>query len=352
MDASEIYKSLKYHFNMLTLLPVFSLFILCPEYIGAQSNLKQFPGGDKAYKAFLKNNLVLPEHVASGETEGVVKIKFDVSEKGIVTNIRVTESMDSLCDSEAIRLATTFPKLEATKKSTTPVRSSQTLSILFCNYQHATYIHKSKNLQEYINDNLNRPVEADDNEAGSKVMVSLFINKEGEMQEASILESLSPECDQAALELANKMKIWKPAQNGAGESIDSHYKLSVPFNGKLTLPQYPGGEKKMLDFIGKNLVYPSDAEQRNIQGRVIVRFTVDISGEIQDAEVVGNVYPSLDIEALRVVNKMPKWKPGLVGNKPERIFFTIPIHYRLRDKTKENKQIHNNNTSSKRRGLI
>ena len=65
------------------------------------------------------------------------------------------------------------------------------------------------------------------------------------------------------------------------------------------------------------------------QGRVIVQFVVNRDGSIVDAKVVRSVDPYLDKEALRVINTMPKWKPGMQRGKPVRVKFTVPVMFRL-----------------------
>ena len=92
---------------------------------------------------------------------------------------------------------------------------------------------------------------------------------------------------------------------------------------------FPGGEKAMLKFINKNVVYPRTAMDNGISGTVIVGFVVEKSGEITNVEVVGKVSKELDEEAVRVVMKMPKWKPGTVEGEPVRSYQRLPIHFQV-----------------------
>lgn len=95
------------------------------------------------------------------------------------------------------------------------------------------------------------------------------------------------------------------------------------------MPQFPGGEAKLLEFINKGIKYPVIAQENGIQGRVICSFVVNRDGSVVDAEVVRGVDPSLDKEALRVINTMPKWTPGKQRGKPVRVKYTVPITFRL-----------------------
>ncbi|WP_085535035.1 energy transducer TonB [Massilibacteroides vaginae] len=95
------------------------------------------------------------------------------------------------------------------------------------------------------------------------------------------------------------------------------------------MPKFPGGEAKLLEFINKGIKYPVIAQENGIQGRVICSFVVNRDGTVVDAEVVRGVDPSLDKEALRVINTMPKWTPGKQRGKPVRVKYTVPITFRL-----------------------
>lgn len=95
------------------------------------------------------------------------------------------------------------------------------------------------------------------------------------------------------------------------------------------MPKFPGGETKLLEFINKGIKYPVIAQENGIQGRVICSFVVNRDGTVVDAEVVRGVDPSLDKEALRVINTMPKWTPGKQRGKPVRVKYTVPITFRL-----------------------
>ncbi len=76
------------------------------------------------------------------------------------------------------------------------------------------------------------------------------------------------------------------------------------------MPEFPGGMAECLKFIGKNVKYPTIAQENGVQGRVIIQFVVNQDGSIVDPVVMRSVDPYLDKEALRVIKMMPKWKPG------------------------------------------
>ncbi len=95
------------------------------------------------------------------------------------------------------------------------------------------------------------------------------------------------------------------------------------------MPEFPGGEAALRAFIAKSINYPVIAQENGIQGKVYVTFVVDKDGGISEAKVARGVDASLDKEALRVVNMLPKWKPGKQRGKPVRVSYTVPISFVL-----------------------
>ena len=94
-------------------------------------------------------------------------------------------------------------------------------------------------------------------------------------------------------------------------------------------PEFPGGNAAMMKFLSDNIKYPIIAQENGIQGRVITNFVVERDGSITDVQVVRGVDPSLDKEAIRVIQSMPKWKAGKQRGSAVRVRFTLPVVFRL-----------------------
>jgi protein TonB len=94
-------------------------------------------------------------------------------------------------------------------------------------------------------------------------------------------------------------------------------------------PEYPGGAGEMATFIQDNFEYPEIAREMGEQGTVWIEFVVYKDGSIKDTKVVKGVSKTIDAEALRVVKRMPKWKPGEQAGKSVNVRYTIPIKVRL-----------------------
>lgn len=96
------------------------------------------------------------------------------------------------------------------------------------------------------------------------------------------------------------------------------------------MPEYPGGQAALFEYLQKNVKYPADAEKKKVEGRVLVTFVVNTDGSITDIEVFKKAFPSLDAEAVRVISGMPKWVPGEQKGQKVRVKYTVPISFRLK----------------------
>lgn len=97
------------------------------------------------------------------------------------------------------------------------------------------------------------------------------------------------------------------------------------------MPEFPGGDSEIMKFIANNLQYPASAIENEIQGKVIVQFTVTKTGEVSDVSVMRSVDPDIDQEAVRVISKLPKFKPGTQNGKAVNVRYTYPVTFRLQN---------------------
>nr|WP_319266827.1 M56 family metallopeptidase [uncultured Draconibacterium sp.] len=95
------------------------------------------------------------------------------------------------------------------------------------------------------------------------------------------------------------------------------------------MPEFPGGDIALRKFIANSIKYPEIAIEKGIQGKVYVTFVVTGDGKIANAKIARGVDPSIDKEALRVVNTLPKWKPGYQRGKTVNVSYTVPINFVL-----------------------
>jgi protein TonB len=107
---------------------------------------------------------------------------------------------------------------------------------------------------------------------------------------------------------------------GNGDIHDAYTKVDE-------MPDFPGGETALRQFLFTNIRYPAKALEKNIQGNVYVDFIIETDGSISEIWVPNSIHPLLDAEAIRVVHLMPNWIPGKQNGKPVRVKYCVPIRF-------------------------
>ena len=141
---------------------------------------------------------------------------------------------------------------------------------------------------------------------------------------ANIPELQSEEIQQTVA-LPAKKEIAKSTPIAQSKSIPD----SVVFEVVEVMPEFPGGQQALMQYLAKNIKYPVTAHENGKQGRVIVSFVVKKDGNISDIKVARSVDPYLDKEAERVIAAMPNWKPGKQRGQAVNVRFTVPVTFRL-----------------------
>ena len=218
-------------------------------------------------------------------------------------------------------------------------------------------------LMKYLQKEIKYPQEAIDKGIGGKVIVQFVVNTDGSICNDSVVRSVDPILDAEAIRVVRSMPNWTPGKQ-RGEPVRVRFTMPVAFgmggnttsgtphtytnttvkqktvakqddaedeivNAPEELAVYPGGMGELMKFLSRNIKYPKEAQDKGIQGRVVLQFVVNKDGSICDSKVVKAVDPQLDAEALRVINAMPNWTPGKQKGEPVRTRFTLPVSFRL-----------------------
>ena len=109
-----------------------------------------------------------------------------------------------------------------------------------------------------------------------------------------------------------------------GETEDDQIFISVQ-----QMPEFPGGQMALRRYIAEHIQYPVLARENDIEGVVTVQFVVGKKGEVSNVFVIRGVDPLLDSEAVRVVKSLPRFKPGMQQGRPVKVWFTLPIVFKL-----------------------
>lgn len=150
---------------------------------------------------------------------------------------------------------------------------------------------------------------------------------------------LEDQIDETSEEFAKSLDSFKEdlkasAPAAAGDAASSNtYKDTkgrTVYTFASEMPSYPGGDQEMFKFLRKNIKYPREARQNNVQGTSIVNFVVGQDGFVEDVELAKSSGDDLlDSEALRVVSGMSGWNPGKQNGDPVLVRYSLPIKFQL-----------------------
>ena len=98
------------------------------------------------------------------------------------------------------------------------------------------------------------------------------------------------------------------------------------------MPEFPGGVAELMKYLMTHIQYPANAAKNNIEGRVVVQFVIEKTGEIGEVKVVRSIDEELDAEAVRVVKELPKFEPGRQDGEAVAVWYTLPISFKLQSK--------------------
>ena len=150
------------------------------------------------------------------------------------------------------------------------------------------------------------------------------LEKRQRMGKAAVIAGLS-----VGLLASSQMALAQTPDSLRIDTIEKAEEKEEIFGIVETMPMFRGGERKLMEFIGSNVVYPKEAIDAGIEGKVFVEFYIEKDGTVCDAKVLRGIGYGCDEEALRVVGLMPKWFPGKQRGQAVRVRYTLPINFKL-----------------------
>ena len=350
--------------------------------------MPQYPGGEKAMMEYVAKNVKYPQEAKDKEIQGRVFVSFVIEKDGSVNEVKVLRSIGGGCDEEAVRVIKDMPKWKPGKQEGKPVRVSYMMPINFKlsdgqpskGLDNTKYEGSSKGTKDGTTYTLNMTMEFESKNSGYFVMtltgqkygstITMFediglpfkytfdgkssgaiephnpdgspmnpeppyifsINKDGSIKidfydfrdEFGIKEMVFKKVDantpvetkkQSSKTKDEKVEM-KPDKNGVYHIVEE-------------MPVFPGGEQALMDYVSKNVVYPQEAQEKGISGRVFVCFIVEKDGSVNEVSVMRGIGGGCDDEAVRVIKAMPKWKPGKMKGEAVRVSYMMPITFKL-----------------------
>jgi TonB family protein len=192
-------------------------------------------------------------------------------------------------------------------------------------------------LVKAIQQQLQLPAEVREGRVEGRVFVRLVVGASGVGRQAAVVQSLSPTCDAAALAAVARLPRLVPGRYN-GQPVAVVLTVPVMFLSPRHIfaatevarqAQYPGGDAALEQYLQKNCTTPTEVQQRDLQGRVTVRFVLKADGRIGASEVLTPLCASCDEEALRLVRSFPRWQPALgYDDQPVATYQVINVWFR------------------------
>ncbi len=236
--------------------------------------------------------------------------------------------------------------------------------------------------RDYVSKNTKYPAEALEKKISGKIIVEFIIDQQGNLTDAKIMRPIDPLLDAEALRVVKSSPKWTPGtQRGKVVKVKYFFPVTFKFNDdkppvtsgekegeKLiivedkppvtstakkdentsqrkiapidkgdiftiveNMPKFNGkvAEEGFREYVNANMVYPTEAQNNGISGKVILEFTIDEQGDLTDAKVMRPIDPLLDAEALRVVKTSPKWTPGTQRGQTVKVKYFFPVTFKL-----------------------
>lgn len=177
-------------------------------------------------------------------------------------------------------------------------------------------------------ENLSEKVEQE-SEAFSSVSDNPVVRAVGETARVAVVKVQ----EDKALEEASSMAMAKDTAE-----VKTGKKMPCTDNPEM-FPQFPGGHVALLEYLSKNIKFPKSKENEDVKVRVVTTFTVEKDGSITHAKIVRSQGEAFDNEALRVINGMPKWIPGMQNGKAVSVKYLLPITFSTTDSDKKIKSV-------------
>ena len=284
--------------------------------------MPMYPGGDVELLKYIAKNTKYPEAAKEAKVEGRVIIRFIVTKEGNADGVSILKGVHPLLDEEAVRVVSTLKGFEPGKQGGVPVNVWYMVPITF--KLPVTEITPAEGLK----------IRSEDGRVPLYVIDGVITDGDVSTINPETVESVNVLKGQPAVE-----KYGEKARDGVVEiktkSKDNVPETSdnVPFVVVEDMPQFPGGNTAMLQWIAENVKYPEMAMNQKAEGKVIVRFVVSSEGKVGQTVILQSDNQIFNDEALRLVNSMPLWKPGSQSGKNVNVYVMVPVEFRYKADT-------------------
>ena len=255
-------------------------------------SLPVFAVGKEGVEHFLLSQLWYPKQTVKHDKKDTRKVSFVVEKDGRVTHLKLMPDVThkDAYDYEALRVVSLLPVAHPAVLNGKPVRARLYVPVVF---DHKNVVLKGG---EYKTVQYNF------------MQFSYFVPKD-HLPRARASSSVP------VMEKVFPVKNTEPTARVYATAAK--------------MPEFPGGMAALMRYLATHIRYPEEAKAKNCSGTVYLNFVVEGNGTISHIKVLRGVCPSLDKEAVRVVEQMPPWVPGYNNGKPVSVSFNIPVKFSM-----------------------
>ena len=193
---------------------------------------------------------------------------------------------------------------------------------------------------DWVASQIKYPAEAATKGVHGHIIVNYTVEADGTISNVGLMGKPDPLIGDAAVKVVQSAPKWEPAKNPeVKDPYSSMVAIKFELPDKISkddtyvivekMPEYPGGDIELLNFIKTNTNYPESSKAEKIEGRVIVRFIINKNGNTEDPVILKGINPLMDSEALRVVNMLKGFSPGTQGGTPVNVYYMVPVNFSL-----------------------
>ncbi|MCB0514463.1 MAG: energy transducer TonB [Chitinophagales bacterium] len=243
--------------------------------------MPEFPGGVSEMFAHLYKNINYPKEAIEKKIEGLVIVSFMVNEDGSLSDYKIVKDIGGGCGEEMLRVVKTFPHFIPAKEGENPIKKEFNLPF------------RLKLPEDHTTTDKTTPAN----------------------------ETLTKEEPKDFVPLNQRPKTKKEQPQDTTEPKEMFVVVEK-------MPEFPGGQTAMMDYVYENIKYPTLAEQNHIEGLVLITFVVNEDGSLSDFVIKKDIGFGCGEEALRVIKTLPKFTPGMQRGKPVKVQYNLPIRFK------------------------
>lgn len=318
----------------------------------------------------IQRALVVPAEVRAGKVEGQVLVHLLVGPSGVPYNVRLANSLSPAVDAAVAAAVGQLPRFAPNRHKGQPATAAMDFLVSVVSPTHVYSDSEmaepaefpAPGLAEYVSKNLRLPPAGPNQARGGDVEIDCVVGADGRVRGATVAYAASPACGAEALRLVRALPAWTPARNAQNQPapVRKFLKISFPYpggeadaedlrretlnrfstldidegrapgqqtyTGAQHMPQLPsgGGQAAVVAAIRQRLVLPAGPACR--AGRVVVAFTVEITGTPTGAYVVQGLDESCDAAVLAAVRRLPRFAPGRhTDGQPARVLYAVAV---------------------------